>query len=157
MKIVLLVISALIIIILVAFIALGFYSQSGKPNGMIEGKLTKCSDKPNCICTEFETDASHFLEPIRYSEAGAVEVLQQLSQSIQQMGGEVKTEKSDYLAATFTSSVFKFVDDLEIRIDVGQKLIHLRSASRVGYSDRGVNQKRLERLKGLLSVEFPVF
>lgn len=140
-----------------AFISLGFYSQSGKPSGIVEGKLTKCPDKPNCICSEFEADASHFLEPIRYSEASAAEVLQQLNQSIQQMGGEIKTEKGNYLAATFTSSVFKFVDDLEIRLDVNQKLIHLRSASRVGYSDRGVNQKRLERLKDLLSVEFPIF
>lgn len=134
-----------------AFIALGFYSQSGKPGGIVEGKLTKCPDKPNCISTEFGADASHFLEPIRYSEASAAEVLQQLKQSIQQMGGEVKIEKGNYLAATFTSSIFKFVDDFEIRLDLDQKLIHLRSASRVGYSDRGVNQKRLERFKGLLS------
>ncbi len=134
-----------------AFIVLGFYSQSGKPNGIVEGKLTKCPDKPNCISTEFEADASHFLEPIRYFEAGAAEVLQQLKENIQEMGGEIKIEKENYLAATFTSSIFKFVDDIEIRLDVDQKLIHLRSASRVGYSDRGVNRERIERLKGLRS------
>ena len=58
-----------------------------------------------------------------------------------------KNRKDDYLAVTFTSSIFRFVDDLEIRIDTDQQLIHLRSASRVGRSDGGVNRKRLERLK----------
>ena len=56
-------------------------------------------------------------------------------------------EKTDYLAATFTSSLFRFVDDLELRIDTGQKTIHLRSASRVGHGDGGVNRKRVEQLK----------
>ena len=63
------------------------------------------------------------------------------------MGGSIQAEKTDYLAATFTSSIFRFVDDLEIRIDTGQEMIHLRSASRVGHSDGGVNRKRVELLK----------
>jgi len=66
---------------------------------------------------------------------------------IGEMGGSVQLEKADYLAATFTSSLFRFVDDLELRIDTVQKTIHLRSASRVGHSDLGVNRKRVERLK----------
>jgi uncharacterized protein (DUF1499 family) len=47
----------------------------------------------------------------------------------------------------------KFVDDLEIRIDSTQKVIHIRSASRVGYSDMGVNRKRTELLKKLFNNE----
>jgi uncharacterized protein (DUF1499 family) len=63
------------------------------------------------------------------------------------MGGSVQVEHDSYLAATFTSSIFGFVDDLEIRVDSERKTIHLRSASRVGHGDGGVNRKRTERLK----------
>jgi len=65
------------------------------------------------------------------------------------MGGIIQVEKDNYLAATFISSIFGFVDDLEIRIEPGQKTIHLRSASRVGRGDGGVNRKRVEQLKKL--------
>jgi uncharacterized protein (DUF1499 family) len=66
---------------------------------------------------------------------------------IGELGGRIQVENADYLAATFTSTVFRFVDDLELRIDRDQKTIHLRSASRVGRSDLGANRKRVEHLK----------
>ena len=69
------------------------------------------------------------------------------------MGGNIQVENDNYLAATFTSSIFRFVDDLEIRIDLDQKIIHLRSASRVGRSDGGVNRERIKRLKSLYQQE----
>ena len=65
------------------------------------------------------------------------------------MGGTIREESDTYLAATFSSAMFGFVDDLEIRVDSSQKVIHIRSASRVGYSDAGVNKKRAEQLKAL--------
>ena len=67
------------------------------------------------------------------------------------MSGVIQAEKDNYFAATFASQVFGFVDDLEIRIDTDQKLIHLRSASRVGHGDGGANRKRVERLKSLFN------
>ena len=63
------------------------------------------------------------------------------------MGGDLVVDESSYLTATFRSRVFGFVDDLEIRFDTEMPIIHLRSASRVGYSDRGVNRKRVKRLR----------
>ena len=69
------------------------------------------------------------------------------------MGGIIQVESDNYLAVTFTSAIFKFVDDLEIRIDSTQKVIHIRSASRVGYSDMGVNKKRTELLRKLFNNE----
>jgi uncharacterized protein (DUF1499 family) len=69
------------------------------------------------------------------------------------MGGSIKVEKADYLAATFTSSIFRFVDDLEIRVDPDKNQVQLRSASRVGRGDGGVNRKRIERLKRIYNLE----
>ena len=111
--------------------------------------LTKCPDKPNCICTEFEADASHYIDPIGFSQSNAAKVLSGLKNSVLEMGGSIQAEADNYLAFTFTSSIFRFVDDLEIRIDTDQNMIHMRSASRVGRSDRGVNKKRIEQLKKL--------
>ena len=124
-------------------------SHSGKANGLVEDKLTKCPDKPNCICTEFEADATHYVSPMVYSGANISEVLFRLKSKVLEMGGSIQKESDSYLAATFTSSIFRFVDDLEFRIDSDQKIIHMRSASRVGYSDRGVNRKRIEQVKKL--------
>ena len=131
-------------------------SRSGEAIGLIEGRLAKCPDKPNCVCSEFTTDTSHFIEPIIISQGGIEVTLSSLKDGISEMGGSIQVEHDNYLAATFTSSIFGFVDDLEIRIDGEQKTIHLRSASRVGRGDGGVNRKRIERLKkrmiqGLLS------
>jgi uncharacterized protein (DUF1499 family) len=70
---------------------------------------------------------------------------------IQEMGGQVLIERDSYIAATFTSTLFKFVDDVEIRIDSSHNIIHIRSASRVGYSDMGVNKKRTELLKKIFN------
>ena len=65
------------------------------------------------------------------------------------MGGIIHQDTDSYVAATFRSNIFRFIDDFEIRLDTENKLIHIRSASRVGNSDFGANRKRIEKLKAL--------
>ena len=149
MKIVLIFIPILIFAAFVVLFILGLMSQSGEARGLVEGKLTKCPDKPNCVCTEFKADVEHYIDPVGFSQTTTAEVLSRLKNSIDEMGGSIRAENDNYLAATFTSSFFRFVDDLEIRVDADKNLIHMRSASRLGHSDRGVNKKRIERLKNL--------
>jgi len=149
MKISLIIITVLILIGVVGFFVLGLMSQSGEFHGLVEGKLSKCPDKPNCVCSEFEADVGHYVEPIVIAAGTASEALSKMKNSVREMGGSIQVENDNYLAATFTSSIFRFVDDLEIRIDLDQKMIHLRSASRVGRSDGGVNRERIKRLKSL--------
>jgi uncharacterized protein (DUF1499 family) len=149
MKIALIIIAVLILTGIVSFFVLGLMSQSGEAHGLVEGKLSKCPDKPNCVCSEFEADVGHYIEPIGITAGNASKALSKMKNSVREMGGSIQVENGNYLAATFTSSIFRFVDDLEIRIDTDEKKIHLRSASRVGHSDRGVNRERIERLKKL--------
>ena len=153
MKIILIIVPILIVSAFIGFFILGLMSQSGEARGLVGGKLTKCPDKPNCVCTEFNADVDHYIDPVGFSQTTTAEVLSRLKNSIEEMGGSIRTENDNYLAATFTSSFFRFVDDLEIRVDMEQKMIHLRSASRVGHSDRGVNKKRIERLKNLYKMK----
>ena len=149
MKIIIIILLILIVGFIVAFFGFQKASQSVEATQLVEGKLSKCPDKPNCVCSEYKDDASHSIDPIVIAQDSAVDNLTLLKNVIDEMGGEIQLEKNAYLAATFTSTVFRFVDDLEIRIDSTQGVIHIRSASRVGYSDMGVNKKRVELLKEL--------
>jgi uncharacterized protein (DUF1499 family) len=133
--------------VIIALFILGYMSQSGEAYGLVDGRLKQCPDTPNCVSSEFVSDPVHYIEPLVISAGDAAQILPRLKTIIREMGGSIQVEKADYLAATFTSSIFRFVDDLEIRIDTGQEMIHLRSASRVGRSDGGVNRKRVEFLR----------
>ena len=125
----------------------GKASQKGQAPGIVEGKLSKCSSKPNCVCSEYSDDRAHFVEPIDVSQVNMGLHFHKVSKAIVANGGEIVKESQDYIAATFTSSLFRFVDDVEVRLDKEAKLIHLRSASREGYSDMGVNAKRIAAIK----------
>ena len=59
----------------------------------------------------------------------------------------IVTAEGDYLHVEFRSAVFRFVDDVEFLVDTREKNIHFRSASRMGYSDLGVNRRRMERIR----------
>jgi len=151
MKTVSVILLLLIVGFFILFFVLGLISRSGDAAGLVEGRLSKCPNKPNCVSSEQKSDTGHYVEPIAISMDNASEVLPILRTSIHEMGGSIESESDNYLAATFTSSFFRFVDDLEVRIDPAESLIHIRSASRVGHSDAGVNRKRVELLRKLYS------
>ena len=65
--------------------------------------------------------------------------------------GRIITMEDHYIRAEFTSAFFRFVDDVEFYFDTEAKIIHMRSASRIGYSDFGVNRERLEKLRSLFN------
>lgn len=144
-------ISIILPILVLTFIILTLYflttSRAEETKGLVDGLLSKCPNKPNCICSEHKDDADHYIAPIPVPQNRGLDIISILKSTIHDMGGNIRVEGDHYLAATFTSNIFKFVDDLEIRVDQNQKLIHIRSASRVGYSDMGVNRKRVESFK----------
>ena len=127
-------------------------SQSGSAAGLVDGSLTKCPAKDNCVCSEFKEDSKHYVNPIKLSQTELHDALPRLITVIQNMGGTIQMEKETYVAATFSSALFKFVDDLEVRLDSERLIIHLRSASRVGTSDLGANKKRVTQLKALYAM-----
>jgi len=143
MKILLIILLTILITGLIYFIYLGFKSQNGSAPGLVDSRLTPCPNKPNCICTEFPNHKLHYANAINYNELN----LDKISEAIQSIGGTITIHKDNYIAATFTSRLFKYVDDFELRIDTENKLIHIRSASRVGNSDMGINLKRIENFK----------
>ena len=146
---------ALLALVGIAFplylLVLGYLSQSGTPPGLLDGRLSPCPDKPNCVCSEFRRQSSHFVDALPMTGASTSETLANLQAVVSGLGGEIGLVTDDYLAATFTSRLFRFVDDVEFRIDVQAGVVHVRSASRVGRSDLGANLERVERIRMLLS------
>jgi len=139
------IIKAIIIIVLVVcglFFLLGLKSQKGKAKGLEKGRLADCGAAPNCVSSEADTQPEKSVAPFKAT-------LRDVRAAIIATGGTITREQDGYLSATYLSKIFKFVDDFEVR-DAGAGIIHVRSSSRVGYSDRGVNRKRVERLRNII-------
>ncbi|MDD1682260.1 MAG: DUF1499 domain-containing protein [Methanoregula sp.] len=113
---------------------------------MHNGKLAPCPASPNCVSSQ-STDKDHGIEPFPFSGTPA-EAMADLKRVLSGMPrARVVTVTENYLHAEFTSTLFRFVDDVEFWLDERTRTIHLRSASRVGRSDLGVNRKRIEHLR----------
>jgi uncharacterized protein (DUF1499 family) len=108
-------------------------------------RLQPCPARPNCVSSE-ATDPEHRVEPIHYN-GSAEEALLRLRGIL---SGESRTRvvesEERYLHAEVRSLVFRFVDDLEFLLQP-DGLIQVRSAARSGYSDLGVNRRRVERIR----------
>lgn len=131
---------------------LGIFSLAGCTSsgsagiGVVDGKLKPCPDSPNCVSSQSPGDR-HRMEAIPYA-ATAKEAKGRLRDIIKGMDGStIVSEKDDYIHAEYRSAIFRFVDDVEFYLDEKRKLIHFRSASRVGSYDFGVNRKRMEAIR----------
>lgn len=142
--------ASLVALAVVALCIVAWISKSGQAPGIADGRLTRCPDSPNCVCSEYRDDEAHFVAPIELQEKSAATLLARVRAAIVEQGGTIRSAREDYLAATYSSPFFGFVDDLEVRVDAVRGLVQVRSASRVGYGDFGVNRKRVERLRELL-------
>jgi len=91
-------------------------------------------------------DAEHGVPPIALNDGAWA----RLNHVISEQGGVIDQDDGHYLHATFTSSLFRFVDDVELRLDSAAGVIQIRSASRAGRSDFGVNRQRIERIAAAL-------
>lgn len=119
--------------------------------GVAEGRLAPCPKSPNCVSSQSD-DKEHYIAPILYDETldKAREKLTTVIRSMKR--SRIVTVEDSYIHAEFTSAIFRFVDDVEFYLDDTTKTIHMRSASRVGKSDFGVNRKRMENLRAHFTV-----
>lgn len=128
-----------------------FSFAGDRPNnlGIHEGRFAPCASTPNCVSSQ-AMDAQHKIAPIIY-QGDAATVWANLKQVIaSQPNAKIISETENYLYAEFTSKLMGFVDDVEFYLTEGE--IQLRSASRLGESDLGVNRQRIEAIRSQLSV-----
>jgi uncharacterized protein (DUF1499 family) len=121
---------------------------AAKPShlGLQGGKLAPVPDSPNCVSSMTEK-TSAAIEPI--DVAGVEAPLEKLKAAIESAipRSRLISEEQNYLHYEFTSLLFRFVDDGEFLLDEESGVIHVRSSSRVGYSDMGANRKRMEKIR----------
>lgn len=122
---------------------------AGKPpekRGLEDGNLLGCPDKPNCVSTA-KGPSARFVSPFEYSGERA-EAISTMEQIVKEMkNANIREEGDGYLWVECSSKVFGFVDDLEIYFPLEKQVVYIRSASRLGYSDFGVNRKRVEKIR----------
>lgn len=141
----------LLCILLLVTIISGFILGCGgkRPNniGIREGQqLAPCPNSPNCVSSQSHI-SKHRVEPFVYSSSKE-ESFKKLKEILQNNNRiTIISESENYIYAECKTAFFKFIDDLEFYFDDENKLIHIRSASRIGYSDLGVNRRRVEDIR----------
>ena len=110
--------------------------------GLTAGKFFPCPRTPNCVNTQ-SADSAHAMQPLHYkgSRDSAMARLVRVISSMKRT--KIITLTPAYLHVEFTTALMRYVDDVEFFVDDSKKTIEFRSASRIGYSDMGVNRKRM--------------
>ncbi|MDD9892590.1 MAG: DUF1499 domain-containing protein [Gammaproteobacteria bacterium] len=111
--------------------------------------LTPCPAKPNCVVSEYSGDS--YVAPISVG-SDAVNIWRRVGLALAQMDRtQIIEQQSDYIRAEVKTLSGLFIDDFELRLDAAKQELYLRSASRLGYYDFGVNRRRVERFRELLA------
>jgi len=131
---------------------LPIFSCSGKrPSGIgVSGSmLAPCPSSPNCVSSD-APDAAHRVSAFALT-AAPDESWRIIRKEVAALPRVTITEETDdYIHAECASALFGFVDDLELHLRKSAGLVAVRSASRIGYYDFGVNRRRVERLREIL-------
>lgn len=125
---------------------LGCAGDSAKELRVPKEKLAPCPNSPNCVSSQ-SVDTEHAVVPLRYRGAMEAAMHRLLDIIRAQKRTKIVQISGNYIHAELTSALFGFVDDVEFLIDDTAKVIHVRSASRVGYYDLGVNRRRVNDLR----------
>ena len=134
---------------LVSLISLTGCAETMPNLGLNNGELAPCPKTPNCVVSH-AVGEKHYIQPIRYTGTQQ-ETKNRLLQVLEsEKRTKLLTVQENYIRAEFTSALFRFVDDVEFYLpeeQADEMVIHVRSASRIGYSDFGTNRKRIERIR----------
>lgn len=122
--------------------------------GVKEGKLAPCPDSPNCVSTQSDRKG-HAMRPLPYlqtrekSRGRILRILKDMKRT------KIVKRTEFYIHAECRTALWRFVDDVEFFLDDTARVVHFRSASRVGYYDFGVNRRRMKEIaeKYILATE----
>lgn len=112
--------------------------------GVQGDRLTECPDSPNCVSSQ-ASDEGHRITPLTFSDDPAPSFARLKLLLVRRDDTTIIEERPNYLRVEFRTTLF--VDDGEFLLDGQQRVIHTRSASRLGYSDLGKNRRRMEEIR----------
>ena len=133
---------------------MGLFSGTRPDNlGVHDGRLAQPKRTPNNVNSQVDknADPQHYIEPLRYTGDArqAWAALRQVIDGMQRV--RVVKSEPNYLYAEFSTKLMGYVDDTEFYLDEKAGVIHVRSASRLGSSDFGVNRERIESIRAKLA------
>jgi uncharacterized protein (DUF1499 family) len=145
---------ALLILLVVAGLALHVATATGdtvfswkRPDylGVKDGRLARPKSTPNCVSSQADAaDTEHYIAPIPYKG----DAMAAVRKAVEGMtDATVIRQDGGYLYAEYRTKLMRFVDDVEFFYDDKAGLIHVRSASRLGRRDMGVNRARIEAVR----------
>lgn len=115
-------------------------------NSQSDNRISPCPKTPNCV-SSLDADRRHFVQPLRFA-GSANDAQYRLLRILNDLRrARVVTFEENFIQAEFISSVFGFIDDVVFDFDDREKIVHVKSASRVGFSDLGVNRRRIEKIR----------
>ena len=113
------------------------------------GQLAPCPSSPNCV-SSLATDEGHRIAPLAIPGDAATQMASLLAVVGDMPRAEIQVETDNYLWVVFTSRLLRFRDDVEFLLGPGDA-VQVRSASRLGYSDLGVNRQRVETIRARMT------
>ena len=133
---------------------MGLFSGTRPDNlGVHDARLAPPKRTPNNVNSQVDknADAEHYIEPLRYrgDARKAWETLQNIVSGMPRV--KVVKSEPNYLYAEFSSKLMGYVDDTEFYLDKKAGVIQVRSASRLGRGDYGVNRQRIEFIRAKLA------
>jgi uncharacterized protein (DUF1499 family) len=116
--------------------------------GVKDGRLAPPKRTPNCVSSQADpADAEHYVAPIPF-RGDAAAAMAATRKAVEGMrDATVVRQEGSYLYAEYRTKLMRFVDDVEFLHDEKAGLIHVRSASRLGRRDFGVNRARVEAIR----------
>ena len=140
------ILAAIIITVTSSLIFTGSAIAATANLGVNNGHLSACPDSPNCVVSQ-GGDEIHAIAPIAYDTDldTARETLLKVLSVVPRT--EIIEQTDNYILAESKSRIFGFIDDVEFYFPENESVIQMRSASRVGESDLGVNRRRLEQIR----------
>lgn len=140
----------IVALVVASILGLVLASRERPDSGLVAGRLRPCPDAPNCVSSQ-AVDEAQAVEPLRFP-GDPHEAFARALAIVNGWSGTTELARTeDYAHLEVVTSLLRFRDDVELQLDVAAKVIHVRSASRVGHSDLGANRERVERLRAAFS------
>jgi uncharacterized protein (DUF1499 family) len=137
----------IVLIILGIIACLMFIKNNTMPRnlGVNNGKLAKMPSSPNAVSSQAKNEEKQ-VAPLSYIEDKSKSKLKIESIIGEYQSAEIITNTENYIHVVFSTSKMRFKDDVEFYFDDENKVVHYRSASRIGYSDMGMNRARYDEV-----------
>ena len=133
-------------LVAVAFSLALLASACRGPAGLVDGSLAPCPGSPNCVNSE-DGPGQSAIAPLAFDGEATPAFHSLVAFLEEQPRVELVLQERDYAQFLFVSRILRFADDVELRLDRDAGVIHIRSASRFGFSDLGVNRERVEWIR----------